>query len=96
MRVVRGQNLRAAKVGAEGMVSLDDAIDVLSRQRWRCTYCSANLMELGASLDHKQSLSRGGAHNKENIQGLCHSCNCRKQSMSDSEYRVRLSGAAAG
>ncbi len=88
--LVRQHNRIAAQRGDSGEVSLDQVIDMLSRQRWLCVYCRANLQLVGASLDHIEPASRGGTHCIENLQGLCQPCNSKKNRKTDAEFRLYL------
>lgn len=44
--------------------------------RWRCAYCGKKTVAL--TQDHIVPLSKGGAHNMENIVPACRSCNAKK------------------
>jgi len=85
--IVRSHNRWARLAGDAGVVTLDEFLDIAGRQQWRCVYCNADLKSLGASLDHKTARSRGGLHQAENVQALCVSCNTKKQSKTDAEFR---------
>ena len=49
--------------------------DIKKAQHGRCNDCGTFCT---LTIDHVIPLGRGGHHTKENIQGLCKSCNCRK------------------
>lgn len=55
---------------------------------YRCVYCG----EVSSILqkEHRVPLSRGGANNAANIVPACPTCNYRKGSMTDEEFRDRL------
>jgi len=57
------------------------------KQAGRCMYCGRkpglDLMDI----DHKNPLSRGGSNSERNLQILCRSCNGRKGSKTDREFR---------
>lgn len=55
-----------------------------------CEYCRKNVAFGGDSLDHKVPLVRGGNHEPDNLQVLCRSCNSKKHSKTDEEYRKLL------
>lgn len=85
--VIRVHNRAARLCGDNGKVTLAEFIDIADRQHWRCIYCAADLKDVGASMDHILARSRGGLHTASNVQALCMSCNCKKQRMTDAEFR---------
>jgi 5-methylcytosine-specific restriction endonuclease McrA len=54
-----------------------------SARQLACPYCADPVKEI----DHKQPLSKGGAHALENLQMLCQDCNRSKHDMTDEEFR---------
>jgi HNH endonuclease len=55
-------------------------------QRWFCIICKEDLQWSGYHIDHIVPLARGGAHNPENIQLLCPTCNVRKSAKDPIDY----------
>lgn len=84
-RKVGGQVRRARKNNAPGGFTTEETDLLLAQQDYRCAYCSA---EHRLSLDHKTPLSRGGSNWIENLQWLCVSCNSKKRTRTDEEYRA--------
>jgi 5-methylcytosine-specific restriction endonuclease McrA len=41
-------------------------------------------------LDHMTPISRGGEHTTDNLQWLCETCNLKKGTRTDEEYRAIL------
>jgi len=66
---------RAREVGAEGHYTADEWIEIKNKQNNKCNICGE---EKKLTVDHIVPLSKGGSNYKENIQGLCLSCNSRK------------------
>lgn len=53
-----------------------------------CAYCGARPEQLHA--DHRTPVSRGGSNAIDNIHPACPSCNFRKHTMTEDEFRARL------
>ncbi|HSW95510.1 MAG TPA: HNH endonuclease [Patescibacteria group bacterium] len=55
----------------------------------QCAYCAR-----GAPLhaDHRIPLARGGSNSIDNIVPACSSCNLRKGTLTEAEFRARLDG----
>ena len=51
--------------------------DLLKLQKGRCIYCDSEI-KTKYHLDHIVPLSKGGAHERRNVQLLCPTCNVRK------------------
>jgi 5-methylcytosine-specific restriction endonuclease McrA len=67
---------RARKAKASGRgVSKDDWIEILNRYNNKCLACGSTE---DITMDHIIPLVKGGAHDPDNIQPLCKSCNCKK------------------
>ena len=79
------QSRRAREAAAPGEFTVDQAQALLVEQGGCCAYCRADVR---LSLDHKTPLSRGGSNGIENLQWLCISCNSRKRTRTDEEYRA--------
>lgn len=56
---------------------------VVSNRMLACPYCGDPVKEI----DHKLPLSKGGAHDLDNLQMLCLDCNRSKHDMTDEEFR---------
>jgi 5-methylcytosine-specific restriction endonuclease McrA len=66
--------------------------DLCARYGNRCAYCgSAGPL----TVDHRVPLSRGGRNMIENILPACKSCNCRKMTRTEDEFRALLASKAS-
>lgn len=79
------QARRARESDAPGEFTAEEIGQLLAQQGGCCAYCEA---EDRLSLDHKTPLSRGGSNWVENLQWLCVSCNSKKRTRTDEEYRA--------
>lgn len=71
---------RARRLGASGNGwTVDDVLAVKKAQRGRCALCRCRLGD-NFHRDHIKPLSRGGPHDRKNLQLLCPPCNLRKSS----------------
>lgn len=70
------QNVRAAKLGVEGVLQEQDWADILLAYDYSCAICRS---KGNLSIDHIVPLSKGGNNTKENAQPLCVGCNSRKK-----------------
>lgn len=75
---------RGALETAEGFCTVQQLLFILKSQNGRCAYCGT---EDQLSVDHMQSLFRGGSNFPSNIQWLCVPCNSSKNHRSDTQYR---------
>ena len=55
-----------------------------SSQKWKCVVCKSKLVKY--EVDHIVPLSKGGKHEKQNLQILCVHCNRRKSSKDPIEF----------
>ena len=75
---------RARKLETADIAWLDP-VKVFDRDGWRCKLCGVHVRRMKtyhpwrAHADHVIPLSKGGAHNMENMQTLCQSCNLSKR-----------------
>lgn len=83
---VKGWHVRRSrKANAPGSFTSEEVEALLATQGGCCAYCRTTDK---LSLDHKTPLSRGGSNWIENLQWLCISCNSRKRTRTDDEYRL--------
>lgn len=82
------RNRRAKMHDADGSRDADDVADLFDEQEGRCPYCNVFLRNW--HVDHKTPLSRGGANDKSNLQLTCPTCNTRKHTKTDCEFRALL------
>ncbi len=73
------------KKNARGRFSDADITKLLVEQDGLCTYCRCDISQT-YTIDHITPLSRGGSNWPDNIQLLCHSCNCSKNNKTHEEY----------
>lgn len=66
----------------------EDVEFILSLLDSPCEYCGST-DEI--TIEHRVPLIRGGVHNRENLTAACRACNCQKQSMTDDEFRSKVS-----
>lgn len=78
VRLLR-QKRRARKRNALGDFSLADWNNIKQQYNFTCPACGIKEPEIKLTIDHIIPLIRGGRHDKSNIQPLCKSCNCSKQ-----------------
>ena len=57
------------------------------RQQGRCVYCGGRQRMDLMDVDHKTPLARGGSNDRRNLQLLCRTCNLRKGTKTDREFR---------
>jgi 5-methylcytosine-specific restriction endonuclease McrA len=72
---VYSSNRRASKAGAEGRLTFQDWLSILSKQKFLCNICK---IKTPLTIDHIIPLSKGGSNWPTNIQALCNPCNGRK------------------
>lgn len=60
-------------------------VEVFERDDWRCQICKSRVSRTArvphpkaATVDHIVPLSRGGKHERGNLQCACYACNCKK------------------
>ena len=71
-------NRRARLLKAEGYYTQAEWQAIKERQGFRCLMCGRCQPDIKLTVDHIQPLSKGGRNSSENLQGLCQSCNSRK------------------
>lgn len=69
---------RIRKYNNGGSHTLGDWDNLKAQYNWTCPSCKKREPEIKLSEDHIIPVSKGGSDNIENIQPLCHSCNCKK------------------
>jgi 5-methylcytosine-specific restriction endonuclease McrA len=90
LRVVRTLR-RAREMKAEGHYTLAEWLALLAEYRHRCGYCGVTGK---LEPDHRIPLARGGSNWISNIIPACRTCNTRKRTATESEFRARLAGAS--
>lgn len=73
---------------AQGSHTAQQALDRFLLHRSRCYYCHKPLTKPG--MDHRIPLSRGGTDFAANLVPACRSCNSRKGTKTELEYRAYL------
>jgi 5-methylcytosine-specific restriction endonuclease McrA len=91
LRVVRALR-RAREIDAAGHYSLAEWLALLDRFDHRCGYCGA---QGKLEPDHRIPLARGGSNWISNIIPACRSCNTRKRTATEDEFRARLARQSA-
>lgn len=80
---------REAKAEGNGYTALE-LKQLLTKQRWKCVYCNANLKRRGYHADHRTPLAKGGANTIRNIQMTCPTCNQKKSARDPIDYALEL------
>jgi 5-methylcytosine-specific restriction endonuclease McrA len=65
-------------------LTADQWEEIKKLQNYTCLHCGKSEPEIKLTMDHIIPISKRGDHTKENIQGLCRSCNARKLNRIDS------------
>ena len=80
------QRRRARLLRASGSYSYREWMELVAAYAGRCAYCGVT-----GSLhaDHRTPLSRGGPNSIDNIVPACPTCNLKKQTMTEEEFRDR-------
>lgn len=94
MRRERKQRERARMRNAR--VETVNAVEVFSRDKWRCQLCKKKLKrsdrgttkDSAPELDHIVPLSKGGEHSYRNTQCVCRRCNSEKGSVERGQLRL--------
>ena len=77
-KLMHNKRRRVMKMNAEGSHTLEEWTSIKRRQNYICIDCKKKEPEITLTEDHIQPLSKGGFDYIKNIQGLCKSCNSRK------------------
>lgn len=87
VRVAARERRRARQLDALGTFTAAQFRALVAEHAGRCAYCE---MEARLGPDHRTPLARGGANEISNILPACASCNRRKHTLTEREFRVRL------
>ena len=68
--------------------TFDDVERLLEQQSYRCNGCGVDLLR-SYHVDHIIPLIRGGSNWPDNLQILCHRCNCSKGTLTMEEWRMK-------
>ena len=61
-----------------GKVSNKMRFSIYERDGYRCRRCGVSEQYVSLEIDHIIPISKGGKSTYENLQTLCHKCNCEK------------------
>ena len=78
----------AKKLGAEGSHTVQEILEKLKDQKYRCYYCGISIKK-EYHRDHMIPLIRGGSDDISNITLTCPRCNLRKNTMTAGEFQRR-------
>lgn len=73
---------------ALGRVSAEDIAEIVARQNRKCASCKERVKRL--EMDHVVPVFLGGKTEKNNLQGLCRSCNARKSAKHPIDFNRSL------
>lgn len=72
--------------GYSSSITRNQVLDLLETQK-ACAACKTEFNEeVKATLDHKIPISKGGAHDKDNLHLLCFPCNASKKDKTWEEF----------
>lgn len=79
---------RAKRLAAPGSHTAEEALTILESQGYQCANpcCRVDLRAVVKHLDHKETLSKGGSDNADNLQWLCRPCNVSKHAKPYAEW----------
>ena len=87
VRRVAHQRRRARELNAPGHFTTKEWLDLVAAYDGRCAYCG----EVGPlHAEHRTPLFRGGSNDIANILPACPSCNLKKSTSTEREFRVRV------
>ena len=75
---------------AKGLCTPSQWLDKIQYFGWRCYLCGVTVASKTLHMDHRKPLVRGGSHWPANLAPACASCNLRKNSKSENEYRSTM------
>ena len=82
------QHRRRDRAAATGLAfSYKEWLALKEQHKGRCAYCG---LVAPLQVDHRTPLARGGTNSIENILPACATCNQRKHTLTESEFRARL------
>jgi len=89
--IITDIRVRKHEISTNTIVTRDGTVDkgliVNLKSSEQCYYCGDFINADQKTIDHKTPLSRGGVHSKDNIVLACRSCNCKKQALTETEFR---------
>jgi 5-methylcytosine-specific restriction endonuclease McrA len=93
-RLVSDYNRRAAFLGTQGRLTVNDLYDIFSRSwssdldAYVCTYCDVEIDPMHCSFDHVLSFTQGGPNDTTNVVASCITCQRSKFLKSPAEYAI--------
>ena len=70
---------RAHRLRANGgKFSFNEWLKIKKKYKFMCVRCHKKEPKIKLTIDHILPISKGGKHDRKNIQPLCISCNCSK------------------
>jgi 5-methylcytosine-specific restriction endonuclease McrA len=82
------QHRRRDRAAATGLgFTYKEWLALKEQHEGRCAYCG---VAASLQVDHRTPLARGGTNSIKNILPACASCNQRKHTLTEAEFRARL------